>query len=528
MINSGPPSDMDMLHQGNNCHCAPTPTQTEGNHFHQHATPHTANPDQQLRWASHEPPPIYTASNHDISQSNAMVIHQQPVLQMELPRSVPSSITASRPPSSMQPLQLIRWAQRPKFATSFWEEEGTLCYQVDANSVCVARRQDNDMINGTKLLNVTGMSRGKRDGILKNENARVVVKVGPMHLKGVWITFNRAKELSHQFKISDVLHPLLLDDPSVYFQNMQNQGLPVQFVPPNQTEIPKEQTHEFESKFLNMYLNQPIPAIEKSEPFTQQPQVNHGATTLANSTPMSSMTSCYFNAPNSVYHSKRTSPITHHVYPSYNDSSGSANNTNAMSYPASINHFLTQESYDNHCLMGFSGSSTSIVPLATPDSGIPVTQTQKHYEFQSAVTQFQRYNADEMLLSAATVPQQQQQQQQQRQYYRPSHPVQQQQFIPYSIPLERVSSSSFLYTPPLSANNSTPPTPTDPSATFQFELNSQHRQQNVSQLTQNNTFVSNSYQQHHHHYQQQQQKQQQKQHRHQRRQQGNAFNLFDL
>lgn len=45
---------------------------------------------------------------------------------------------------------------------------------------------DNDMINGTKLLNVVGMSRGKRDGILKNEKGRVVVKVGSMHLKGVW------------------------------------------------------------------------------------------------------------------------------------------------------------------------------------------------------------------------------------------------------------------------------------------------------------------------------------------------------
>lgn len=45
---------------------------------------------------------------------------------------------------------------------------------------------DNDMINGTKLLNVAGMSRGKRDGILKNEKGRVVVKVGAMHLKGVW------------------------------------------------------------------------------------------------------------------------------------------------------------------------------------------------------------------------------------------------------------------------------------------------------------------------------------------------------
>lgn len=47
-------------------------------------------------------------------------------------------------------------------------------------------QSDNDMVNGTKLLNVVGMSRGRRDGILKNERGRVVVKVGAMHLKGVW------------------------------------------------------------------------------------------------------------------------------------------------------------------------------------------------------------------------------------------------------------------------------------------------------------------------------------------------------
>ena len=45
---------------------------------------------------------------------------------------------------------------------------------------------DNNMINGTKLLNVAQMSRGKRDGILKNESVRHVIKVGSMHLKGVW------------------------------------------------------------------------------------------------------------------------------------------------------------------------------------------------------------------------------------------------------------------------------------------------------------------------------------------------------
>lgn len=62
---------------------------------------------------------------------------------MELPRSAPSSSSSfSKPRTSMQPLQqLFRWAQRPKFTASFWEEEGTLCYKVDANGVCVARRR---------------------------------------------------------------------------------------------------------------------------------------------------------------------------------------------------------------------------------------------------------------------------------------------------------------------------------------------------------------------------------------------------
>ena len=45
---------------------------------------------------------------------------------------------------------------------------------------------DNHFINGTKLLNVAGMTRGRRDGILKSEKLRHVVKIGPMHLKGVW------------------------------------------------------------------------------------------------------------------------------------------------------------------------------------------------------------------------------------------------------------------------------------------------------------------------------------------------------
>ncbi|KAJ1954729.1 hypothetical protein IWQ62_005687 [Dispira parvispora] len=105
---------------------------------------------------------------------------------------------------------------RAKLTTTLWEDEGTMCYQVDVGNYCVARRQDNNMVNGTKLLNVTGMTRGKRDGILKNEKGRHVVKVGAMNLKGVWITFSRAKALATQYKIYDILYPLFADDPSVH------------------------------------------------------------------------------------------------------------------------------------------------------------------------------------------------------------------------------------------------------------------------------------------------------------------------
>lgn len=99
-------------------------------------------------------------------------------------------------------------AGRHRVTTTLWEDEGTLCFQVDVKGVCVARRHDNNMVNGTKLLNVCGMSRGKRDGILKNEKERIVVKVGAMHLKGVWIAFNRGKQLAEQHGIADALYPL--------------------------------------------------------------------------------------------------------------------------------------------------------------------------------------------------------------------------------------------------------------------------------------------------------------------------------
>ncbi|KAI8884668.1 apses-domain-containing protein, partial [Backusella circina FSU 941] len=109
----------------------------------------------------------------------------------------------------------------PRLTTTLWEDESTLCYQIDCRGICVARRQDNDMINGTKFLNVAGITRGKRDGILKNEKGRVVAKIGAMHLKGVWIPFDKAKILANQFKIMELLYPLFSDDPNSYLYPAQ-------------------------------------------------------------------------------------------------------------------------------------------------------------------------------------------------------------------------------------------------------------------------------------------------------------------
>ncbi|KAF1849519.1 apses-domain-containing protein [Cucurbitaria berberidis CBS 394.84] len=100
----------------------------------------------------------------------------------------------------------------PRVHASLWEDEGTLCFEVESKSVRVARREDNHMINATKLLNVAGMNRGRRDGILRAERTRHVVKLGPTNLKGVWIPFERALEFANKERITEQLYPLFVYD----------------------------------------------------------------------------------------------------------------------------------------------------------------------------------------------------------------------------------------------------------------------------------------------------------------------------
>ena len=114
--------------------------------------------------------------------------------------------------SQQQQQQQRQKLYRPHVVTSIWEEEHTLLYHVEANGVTVIRRADNDWINGTKLLNVTKMTRGRRDGILRGEKLRKVVKIGSMHLIGVWIPFERARKIAEREKILDLLYPLFVRD----------------------------------------------------------------------------------------------------------------------------------------------------------------------------------------------------------------------------------------------------------------------------------------------------------------------------
>lgn len=105
-----------------------------------------------------------------------------------------------------------------KLTTTFWEDENTICYQVEVRGVAVSRRLDTHYINGTKLLNVVGMTRGRRDGILKSEKTRYVVKIGAMNLKGVWIPFDRAVQLATSEGVFDLLYPLFVKDIKAYYE----------------------------------------------------------------------------------------------------------------------------------------------------------------------------------------------------------------------------------------------------------------------------------------------------------------------
>lgn len=181
------------------------PANSQANYYQQSIPNQISQPQPQHYNASNRnytsapaAPPI--PSNSTAGQPQ--ILHQQPTpVQDTLNPANTSTVGQFQPPGI-----------RPRVTTTMWEDEKTLCYQVDANNVSVVRRADNNMINGTKLLNVAQMTRGRRDGILKSEKVRHVVKIGSMHLKGVWIPFERALAMAQREGIVDLLYPLFVRD----------------------------------------------------------------------------------------------------------------------------------------------------------------------------------------------------------------------------------------------------------------------------------------------------------------------------
>lgn len=89
-----------------------TTTNTVGNWNHPSPT--------NLSWNTSPPPPLPPPSRHNSLggyPSNPILNNNSQLPHMSTPM------------------------QRPKLTTTVWEDEGTVCYQVDAKSVCVARRQ---------------------------------------------------------------------------------------------------------------------------------------------------------------------------------------------------------------------------------------------------------------------------------------------------------------------------------------------------------------------------------------------------
>lgn len=173
-------------------------------------------------------PPMSAPHAHPATSS----MGQQMIPQASLPLPTMASNVQAPPGTNQQYSQqtydttgqIAPPGMKPRVTATLWEDEGSLCFQVEANGVCVARREDNHFINGTKLLNVAGMTRGRRDGILKSEKTRHVVKIGPMHLKGVWIPFDRALDFANKEKITELLYPLFVHNIGALLYHPTNQA----------------------------------------------------------------------------------------------------------------------------------------------------------------------------------------------------------------------------------------------------------------------------------------------------------------
>ncbi|KAG4087467.1 hypothetical protein H8356DRAFT_1316077 [Neocallimastix lanati (nom. inval.)] len=122
-------------------------------------------------------------------------------------------------------------SEEPKLILIPWEDKNTFVFQLKVGTRTLSRRIDNHTVNGTKLLNIGGLTRGRRDGILKNEKERNVIKHGPLNLKGVWIPLSRARLITEKHNINPEVNIILEDDPSKYLDKESQMELKGKYEP---------------------------------------------------------------------------------------------------------------------------------------------------------------------------------------------------------------------------------------------------------------------------------------------------------
>ncbi|GAA5878668.1 hypothetical protein JCM8547_005115 [Rhodosporidiobolus lusitaniae] len=166
----------------------------------------------------------------------------------------------------------------PIVSSTLWEDERTIVMQVLVDGHVVARRADNDWVNSTKLLNMAGLTRGKRDMYLKNEPERIVFRRGALHLKGVWLPLDAAARLAKSYSLFDRLYPLFEPNIRRFLFTPANRDRTTQLVraararetmpkPEEQKGIAEEEREErvARSKALEKLLTELEEGLEKAE-----------------------------------------------------------------------------------------------------------------------------------------------------------------------------------------------------------------------------------------------------------------------
>lgn len=106
----------------------------------------------------------------------------------------------------------------------YWSGEETYCYQLEIGEHKICRRQDTNFINASKLIKLSSMTRGRRDGILRCEKLRYTVRKDRLEFSGIWIPFERAKHLAMSADIYDQVHVLFSYDMELVYQQQVSRG----------------------------------------------------------------------------------------------------------------------------------------------------------------------------------------------------------------------------------------------------------------------------------------------------------------